>query len=58
MLCVVVAGGGWCLVLVKSQQGEKGKECLGMTQQNGGRLRGLLCGPDNSSSQTQLVPSN
>lgn len=46
MLCVVVAGGGRSLVLVESQQGEEGEERLGVTHQDGGGLRRLVCGPD------------
>lgn len=39
MLCVEVVGGGRSLVLVKSKQGEEGEERLGVTHQDGGRLR-------------------
>lgn len=46
MLCVVVAGGGRSLVLVESEQGEERKERFCMTQQDGGRLRRLLRGPE------------
>lgn len=56
MLFVVVAGSGRSLVLVESEQGEERKERFCMTQQDGGRLRRLLRGPEQRQRKGQPAP--
>lgn len=46
VLRAVVAGGGRSLVLVEPQQGEEREKRLGVTHQDGGRLRRRVRGPE------------